>query len=75
MQEDAHRNDAVRAVRHDPERKIAEIDENTGNAAFLDTMRKTVYTTNDDMQSRLDQNKYSRQSAADIDSAEGFLRK
>ena len=77
MQEDAQKNDAVRTTRHDPARTVAETaEENTGNAAFLESMRKTVYTTNDiDMQSRIDQNKYNRQSSAEIDSSDGFLRK
>jgi hypothetical protein len=79
MQADADLNDAQRASRLTAKLAGAGApnEGNTGNASFLHSMRKEVYTTAgaSDMSKRIDQNKYSRQSAADIDSAEGFVRK
>lgn len=78
MQEDAERNDAIRASRLSAKGSSdAAGADNTGNAKFLASMRKEVYSTTSaaDMGKRIDQNKYSRQSSADIDSADGFIRR
>ena len=76
MQADADLNDAQRASRLSNSQRPGAEDTQSGNAEFLQSMRKEVYTTGStDMGKRIDQNKYSRQSAADIDSADGFVRK
>lgn len=76
MQADADLNDAQRASRLRNSQRPGAEDTQSGNAEFLQSMRKEVYTTGStDMGKRIDQNKYSRQSAADIDSADGFVRK
>jgi tagatose-1,6-bisphosphate aldolase non-catalytic subunit AgaZ/GatZ len=78
MQADADQNDALRASRLSSAaaRTTTREDEHTGKASFLQSMRKEVYTSGSvDMSKRIDQNKNSRQSSADIDSAEGFIRK
>jgi hypothetical protein len=78
MQADADQNDARRASRlgSAATSTTAQEDEHTGKASFLQSMRKEVYTSGSvDMSKRIDQNKNSRQSSADIDSAEGFIRK
>lgn len=78
MQMDADHNDMLRTTRHQLSSGASsgDVEGHSGNAVFLESMRKSVYTTGEiDMRSRIDQNKHSRQSSADIDSAEGFIRK
>jgi hypothetical protein len=49
----------------------------TGNAKFLQSMRKEVYSSAStmDVSARIDQNKHYRQSSVDIDSSDGFLKR
>jgi len=49
----------------------------TGNAKFLQSMRKEVYSSAStmDVSARIDQNKHYRQSSIDIDSSDGFLKR
>jgi len=49
----------------------------TGNAKFLQSMRKEVYSSAStmDVSARIEQNKHYRQSSVDIDSSDGFLKR
>ena len=49
----------------------------TGNAKFLQSMRKEVYSSAStmDVSARIDQNKHYRQSSVDIESSDGFLKR
>ena len=49
----------------------------TGNAKFLQSMRKEVYSTAStmDVSTRIDQNKHYRQRSVDMDSSNGFLKR
>ena len=52
-------------------------DDHTGNAQFLSSMRTEVYhaAAESGLKDRLDQNRYYRQGAADLEGPSNFLRK
>ncbi|KAJ1425282.1 hypothetical protein B484DRAFT_397966 [Ochromonadaceae sp. CCMP2298] len=89
MQSDAQANDAQRVARQagssggvggsgDGGGGVSGVDKgtdgNTGNAVFLADMRKEVYA-DVDMKARIDQNRHYRQSSADIESSNAFMKK
>lgn len=76
MQEDAERHDSTRSSRQLVGTNGSEEGgENTGNAAFLESMRRSVYTSSAaDMQERLSSNRHYMQSSANLEHDNGFRK-
>ena len=79
MQQDAQDNDTSRIERHRAYDRSdhANTTEHTGNAVFIDSMRRDVYslegTAGGGIKERLDQNKHYRQSSGDME-RDGFRK-